>query len=200
MILTLIRHGITAGNAQRFYYGAADIPLLPEGEAALKELAAKGAYPTAARYHTSPLIRTEQTFSILYGDTPHTPIEGLREMDFGDFEMRYMAGDLENDPVFQAWRQDATGAVLCPNGESMLQVQSRALEALAPVIAAGEDTVCVIHGVVITLLMWHWFPDGQPKPFDRIPAPGTGFQIEFDAVRPVSFTPIPYGGQIEPRW
>ena len=31
MKLTLIRHGITEGNARRLYYGAADIPLLPEG-------------------------------------------------------------------------------------------------------------------------------------------------------------------------
>ena len=32
MKLTLIRHGITEGNARLLYYGAADIPLLPEGE------------------------------------------------------------------------------------------------------------------------------------------------------------------------
>ena len=199
MVLTLIRHGITAGNAYRIYYGATDLPLLPEGEAALRELAARGGYPTAVHYHTSPLVRTEQTFSILYGDTPHTPIEDLREMNFGDFEMRYMAGDLENDPIFQTWRQDRTGEIVCPNGESMLEVQRRALNALAPMIATGEDTVCVIHGIVITLLMWHWFPD-QEKPFDRIPAPGTGFQIEFDGTRPIRFTPIPHGGKIDPQW
>lgn len=199
MVLTLIRHGITAGNAYRIYYGASDLPLLPEGEAALRELAAKGGYPTGVHYHTSPLIRTEQTFSILYGDIPHTPMEGLREMDFGDFEMRYVAGDLENDPVFQVWRQDRTGEMVCPNGESMRQAQHRALEALAPVIAAGEDTVCVIHGVLISLLLWHWFPD-RAEPFGRIPAPGTGFQIEFDGDRPVSFTSVPHGGNIEKRW
>lgn len=200
MILTLIRHGITAGNAQRIYYGATDLPLLPEGETALKELAAQGGYPTAVHYHTSPLCRTEQTFSLLYGDTPHTPVEGLREMNFGDFEMRYVAGDLENDPLFSAWRQDRTGESVCPHGESMLQVQRRALDALAPILAAGEDTVCVIHGIVITLLMWRWFPEEQPEPFGRIPAPGMGFQIEFDAARPIRFTPVPYGGKTETAW
>ena len=41
MKLTLIRHGITEGNARRLYYGAADIPLLPEGEEALRRLAAR---------------------------------------------------------------------------------------------------------------------------------------------------------------
>ena len=33
----LIRHGITDGNKRRLYYGSTDLPLAPEGIAALKE-------------------------------------------------------------------------------------------------------------------------------------------------------------------
>ena len=70
MILTLIRHGQTQGSLNDLYYGAADIPVLPESLAELHENAAR--YPTAPRYFTSGMLRTEQTFRAIYGDTPHT--------------------------------------------------------------------------------------------------------------------------------
>ena len=51
MKLTLLRHGETDGSRRDLYYGAADIPALPESLAALHENAA--AYPRAKRYYTS---------------------------------------------------------------------------------------------------------------------------------------------------
>ena len=45
MKLTLLRHGETDGSRRDLYYGAADIPALPESLAALHENAA--AYPRA---------------------------------------------------------------------------------------------------------------------------------------------------------
>ena len=58
MILTLIRHGQTEGSINDLYYGAADIPVLPESLAELHENAAR--YPTAPRYFTSGMLRTER--------------------------------------------------------------------------------------------------------------------------------------------
>ena len=68
--LVLIRHGLTEGNVRRWYYGALDIPLCPEGEAALKKAAAAGLYPpvNGRRIVTSGLLRTEQTLRLLYGE------------------------------------------------------------------------------------------------------------------------------------
>ena len=83
MKLTLLRHGETDGSRRDLYYGAADIPALPESLAALHENAA--AYPRAARYYTSGLLRTEQTLEAIYGPVAHQQLPGLREMDFGDF-------------------------------------------------------------------------------------------------------------------
>ncbi|OKZ52681.1 MAG: hypothetical protein BHV94_08725 [Clostridiales bacterium 59_14] len=85
MKLTLLRHGDTAGSRDDLYYGAADIPVLPDSLEMLAERARAGVYPTAARYYTSGLLRTEQTIRALYGDVAHTQLPGLREMDFGDF-------------------------------------------------------------------------------------------------------------------
>ena len=104
MILTLIRHGQTEGSINELYYGAADIPVLPESLAELHENAAR--YPTAKRYFTSGMLRTEQTIRAIYGDVPHTALPGLREMDFGDFEMRSY-DQLKDDPAFRHWITDS---------------------------------------------------------------------------------------------
>ena len=70
MKLTLIRHGLTEGNIRRLYYGAMDLPLLPDGIEALHALRDGGGYPEAEQYFTSGMTRTEQTFAALYGDRP----------------------------------------------------------------------------------------------------------------------------------
>ena len=63
MKLTLIRHGETEGSRRDLYYGAADIPVLPESLKALEEKAKAGVYPTAGRYCISGMLRTVQTLS-----------------------------------------------------------------------------------------------------------------------------------------
>lgn len=157
MKLTLLRHGITEGNRRRLYYGSTDLPLLQEGWEALEDLRAQGGYPTATRYYTSGMIRTEQTLLALYGPVSHEVLPGLREMDFGAFEMRSYE-ELEHDPAYLAWLEGDVEANLCPGGESGQRVTTRALEALAPLLAAGEDAVCITHGGVIGGLLAHWFP------------------------------------------
>ena len=130
MKLTLLRHGITEGNRRRLYYGSTDLPLLQEGWEALEDLRAQGGYPTATRYYTSGMIRTEQTLLALYGPVSHEVLPGLREMDFGAFEMRSYE-ELEHDPAYLAWLEGDVEANLCPGGESGQRVTTRALEALA---------------------------------------------------------------------
>ncbi len=64
----MIRHGITEGNQKRLYYGSSDIPLAEEGIEMLRNLSAQEIYPddTDAKYYTSGMLRTEQTFSLIY--------------------------------------------------------------------------------------------------------------------------------------
>ena len=94
MKLTLLRHGETEGSQKNLYYGAADIPALPKSLEALQQKALTGVYPTAEHYYVSGMTRTIQTLRAIYGDVAYTVLPGLREMDFGDFEMRAYAGDL----------------------------------------------------------------------------------------------------------
>lgn len=190
MILTLIRHGVTEGSRNDLYYGTADIPLDGPGEAELRELAARYAFPRAQRYYTSGLLRTEQTFAILYGDTPHTALPALREQDFGDWEM-WPAERVEATPEYTVWRSGDWDENPCPHGESFHDMCRRVTAAVRAIVAAGEDTVCVVHGGVTCAVLKAYFPVPGEKRYARAPKPGTGYQIEFDGVRAVGYWPIP---------
>ena len=189
MKLTLIRHGMTRGNKEGLYYGATDLPLLEEGIEELRRRKESHTYPTAPRYYTSPLQRTQQTLREIYGDVDFTVVDKFREMNFGVFEMRTVE-DLMQDADFAVWSRDPS-VNRCPGGESFADVQARALEAVGPILASGEDTVCVIHGGVIATMMFHWFPG---KAFDDwMIQPGTGWYITVEDGKPVSYVPVPFG-------
>ena len=191
MKLTLIRHGMTYGNKYGLYYGATDLPLLEEGVEELRQRKLTHRYPTAPRYYTSPLQRTQQTLREVYGDVDFTVVDGLREMNFGVFEMRTVE-DLRQEAEFVAWNRDVVCNV-CPGGESFADVHARALEAIAPILTADEDAVCVIHGGVIATLMFTWFPG---KAFDDwMIQPGTGWQVTVEGGKPVDYVPVPFAAE-----
>ena len=184
MILTLIRHGQTEGSINELYYGAADIPVLPESLAELHKNAAR--YPTAPRYYTSGMLRTEQTFRAIYGDAPHTALPGLREMDFGDFEMRSY-DQLKDDPAFRHWITDSEH-LPCPNGESAPQTMQRNRKAMETILAEDSDAVCVIHGGVIAGFMMAWFGGLRSDWYRQA---GTGYQVTLENGAPVKWVRVP---------
>lgn len=189
MKLTLLRHGITEGNRSNLCYGSTDLPLLEVGIQTLRQAVQTMEYPTAQHYYTSGMRRTEQTFALLYGDTPHEILPGLREIDFGRFEMIPFA-DLKDDPDYQRWANDGTGAEICPGGESFQQVYARAMADLTPVLERNEDAVCVMHGGAIATLLGVWFP-GQSSFFELMPQPGNGWQVTFENGKPTSRISVP---------
>ena len=184
MKLYLLRHGLTEANERRLYYGRTDLPLSEAGRAALRACAAPSA---VVRYFTSGLLRTEQTLEILCGSVPHTVLPGLREMDFGAFEMKsYM--ELKDDPAFRRWCEGDNEANRCPGGESANEVTQRALAALSPVLADGLDTLCVTHGGVIAGVLACWFGGNR---FDWTPQPGCGYCVEAENGLPRAVFPFP---------
>ena len=193
MKLTLLRHGNTEGNIRGLYYGASDIPILPESERELKKRAAEGGYPIVKKYYTSGMKRAEQSFAALYGSAPHEALPGLREINLGDFEMRSYE-ELKNDPAFIEWCTGDNERNVCPNGESGEQVTERALAALWPIIEAGEDAVVVTHGGVIGGVLARLFPNPRGR-YLFTPAPGTGFTVEFEGRTPVGYCKTPAGSE-----
>ena len=111
----LIRHGITAGNENRWYYGRMDIPLTARGIAQLEKLRADGIYPNVqnADCYTSGMLRTEQTFQTIYGDLPHKTLPLLREMNFGAWEgmsFEEIEQDTAHKAAFDDWMRVTDGS------------------------------------------------------------------------------------------
>ena len=84
--LTIIRHGHTEGNEIGRYIGTTDIPLSKNGIEELEKIAAEYEYPYVEKVYSSPLLRCIQTARILFPDTELVTLDGIKELDFGQFE------------------------------------------------------------------------------------------------------------------
>lgn len=188
----LIRHGITEGNLRRLYYGAADIPLASKGEETLKKLVREGIYPRAedSDFYTTGLLRTEQTLTLIYGRQEHRAIEELREMNFGQFEMKSYE-ELKEIPEYVRWASDKTGQLASPGGESiagfrkriktgfeLLMDRHRLKELSVRHSGKAAVSVAVCHGGTIASIMELCFPGEREHFYKWIPDPGHGYTLE----------------------
>ncbi len=201
----LIRHGITEGNQKKWFYGAADLPLAEEGITALREAAAAGLYPQIAEdadCYTTGLLRTEQTFELIFGKRNHGVISNLREMEFGNHECKSYE-ELKDDEEFSAWCWDESGDAVLTGGETKNAFAARISKGLAELIGYhrlkelahrhdGKDaiTVMVCHGGVISAVMQELFPKAKGNMWDWMPDPGTGYAVVFEDSEPADFEVI----------
>ncbi len=153
MQITLIRHGMTPGNAKRQYIGRTDEPL---SEVGAQRIEALGSDPEREYVYVSPLLRTQQTAALLFPNARQIVAGDLREMDFGDFERR-SADDMINDPAYTAW-VEANCVPSCPNGESMEGFAKRVCAEFSRILAkeiqkGSERVTFVVHGGVIMAIM-----------------------------------------------
>lgn len=201
----LIRHGITEGNQKKWFYGAADLPLAEEGREELQRLKEKNIYPEFpedADLYTTGLLRTEQTFEILFGDKPHKAIENLKEMRFGEYECTTYE-EVKQYEDFDKWAWDTTGDVKLPGAESKNEFAARIAEGVKELRGyhrlkelshrhSGKDSVSVVvcHGGVIAAAMMILFPEVNGNMWDWMPQPGYGYCIEFEEGEPRVYTKI----------
>lgn len=176
MTIYLIRHGRTRANEQHIYCGWSDLPLTQESMEEIFKI--RNQYPKADNYYTSGLLRTEQTFQLIYGDFPHTAIPELREINFGDFEL-HSYEELKQNPAYQSWISGDNHLNLCPNGESGAGMTARVLKAFNEIRENNQDAVLILHGGVIAAIMTELFPQEDKNRFDWQPAPAHGYAICF---------------------
>ncbi len=198
--ICLIRHGLTEGNLRRLYYGATDIPLSETGVEELKKLAAAGIYPQAedAEFYTTGMVRTEQTLQLIYGNRDHKVLPLLKEIDFGDFEMRSYE-EMKDDPVYQHWISDKTGTLPPPGGESIMQFKDRITEGFEDLLKRhalrilqlrnrGREAMSVVvcHGGPVSAILEHVFPGEKENFYQWIPDPGHGYILTLEDLSVVS--------------
>lgn len=190
MTLYLLRHGRTAANEAHLYCGRTDIALSADGEAGLRRLRASGVCPPLPQnVYTSGMRRCDQTLRILYGDVPFRTLPGLREMDFGRFEMKSYE-QLRDDPAYLAWIAGDNEANAAPGGESGRIMEKRAFAELDRLAAAGGDALVVTHGGVIAAAMARWFPGENRNRYQWQPDFGRGYAVVSDGGRASSYKAI----------
>lgn len=179
MTVWLLRHGMTACNAEHRYLGRRlDPPLSPKGARALR---AAGFAPETV--YTSPLRRARQTAAILFPTARLETVADLAEMDFGDFDGR-TADEMAEDAVFRAWVEQGC-TTRCPNGETKAEFCARTCRAFAALTeqaaAEGkEQLVIVAHGGTQRAVMER-FAEPPCGYFDLQPPFGGGYVLAYEA-------------------
>lgn len=200
-----IRHGITEGIINKWYYGSADLPLIDEGYEALRELMAEGIYPPLgdADCYTSGMLRADQTLKVIYGNVPFKTIPLLREMNFGSWECKTF-NELQKEPEYEEWINNKEGSFTFPGGgDSVISFNKRIKKGLKELCGyqrlkelshrhSGKDAVSIMvcHGGTIAAAMEGWFPGDRENFWQWIPATGRGFTVEFKESEPFSYKAI----------
>lgn len=189
-----IRHGITQGIKNKWFYGREDLPLVDEGIRELEDLRSGGIYPPAdgADLYTSGMTRADQTLKVIYGDVPFRSIPDLMEMNFGKWECKTF-DQLKELDGFEEWMNDRSGTFRFPGGESASDFAARAKRGLDELVGyhrlrelshrhSGKDatSIVVCHGGVIAAAMCHLAGQPQETFWDWIPAPGRGYTMYFE--------------------
>lgn len=147
--LHLVRHGPTHAKTM---VGWSDLPADLSDRAAVARLSAY--LPGGALVISSDLIRAVDTASAVETGRTRLPHdEALREIHFGDWELRAFAEIEAEDPVRIRAYWEQPGDVRPPNGESWNEVCARVDAAIDRLIAAhtGRDLIVVAHfGVILT--------------------------------------------------
>ncbi len=164
----LIRHGETVANKNKLFYGFSDVPLSDTGvEKLLKIKKYISSSMSSQLFISSGMKRTNHTLNILFGDVDFIVEKDLREMNFGDFELKSHI-ELENNEDYINWLENYETFTL-PNGESKQSFQKRvckSFEKLKSEVFNDYDEVFIVtHNGVICVLMEYLFKELTNRKF-----------------------------------
>jgi len=157
--ILLVRHGETSWNLEGRFQGRSDVPLNQKGKEQANALAFALRGESLTAIYSSPLVRAKETARLIKAFHPSVPLyeeEGLSEMDLGEFEGIDGPRWVEQYAEFRtAWKQNPA-SVRMPGGESLQEVQARAMSALERIAGSypSESTLlfCSHNFVILTIL------------------------------------------------
>jgi probable phosphoglycerate mutase len=207
MRLFLIRHGRTSWNARGLFQGGRDIPLDETGRAQAEAMAERLASVPFTAVWSSPLSRARETADLLaFKKGLNVRLhEGLSEIRHGKWE------GLEADIVAQRWPRlfrlwkERPQEVVMPGGESLEDVQTRALSAMDDLLSSDSDPVAVVsHDAVLKVLLCSWLglPLSGFRRFDLANASVTGIRLDEDGaflflLGDISWSDKPYNREVQ---
>ena len=174
--LIFVRHGQSEANEQGIFAGQADVPLTALGRRQAAELAAfvLREYAVDAVY-SSDLQRARGTVCAI-AEALRLPVaaeRSLREIDGGAWDGKKIEEVARLYPAdYALWRSDI-GLSRCTGGESVAQLQARAVSAAARIAAANEGKTVLIatHACFLRAMQCYWqrLPLGAMKNVPWVP-------------------------------
>ncbi|HMK66377.1 MAG TPA: histidine phosphatase family protein [Thermodesulfobacteriota bacterium] len=157
----MVRHGETEWNRIGRFQGRSDQPLNEKGRSQAQALAIALKNEPFTAFYASPLPRALETAGFIRNFHPEIPLieePKFMEMDLGEFEGMDGRLWMENHGDFiKAWANNP-GSTRMPGGESLEEVQCRALEALTAIREKhepGEHLLFCSHNFVLLTLLCH---------------------------------------------
>jgi broad specificity phosphatase PhoE len=177
----LVRHAQSAWNGR--FCGSSDPPLSPVGEQQARELAAKLAGLSLRHVYCSPLQRAVMTAKAINqtGAIPLTLIDGLREIDFGQWEGLTWREIEARDPDYARQWMLQFPHLTIPGGEPFAAFCQRVESAFHQIQSevtrnSWEAAAVVAHGGVLRVLLAT--TQGQSFSAVPMPAPGEIYEIK----------------------
>ena len=180
--LTLLRHGLCAGETEGRYIGHTDAPLTEAGRSQLREMRETQLYPQAGALFVSPLKRCVETAQILYPELKPMELPGLKEYFFGEFENK-TPEELQHHPLFARWIAGEPG-LAPPFAEELGRFQARISETFVKLCdgllkTGTKDCVVITHGgVIMALLAAFGLPEAPMH--DWLAPVGCGFALRLE--------------------
>lgn len=164
--LYLVRHAMTAWNAEKRWQGQTDIPLCEEGRSQARALVDRLRGRGLASVHTSDLSRARETAEIVARglNLPLVSDRDLRERGFGPFEGKTAAECASLGDIWKRYAADRR--CLPPGAEPEPEVVARMTRAVQRAAAALPDehstALVVSHGSSIRSLLGHMVAEPFP--------------------------------------
>ncbi len=158
MLIFFVRHGLTDWNIQRRFQGTYDVPLNDAGIVQAQTAAARCAQLGLERIYHSTLARAAQTAQIVadVSGVPLFPHTGFNEVCLGVFQgLNHDEAKAQYPEAYANYFIDRIHGAP-PEGESLYQVQQRALKALNFIEeeAKGCERIAVVsHGALLKALL-----------------------------------------------
>ena len=148
--IILVRHGQTEWNRVERFRGVIDVPLNEAGQAQARAVGARLSRLPITAVYSSPLSRARET-ALAIADPlglPVRPLDGLRDIDYGEWGGLSPAQVHERYPDLVAAWYAAPHTICPPGGEGLDDVLKRAMGAVLQVVSEHPNETVILLGHV----------------------------------------------------
>ncbi|MBC7766213.1 MAG: histidine phosphatase family protein [Hyphomonadaceae bacterium] len=163
----IVRHGEATGNIDRVFHGQSNSELTENGHLQAKIVATRLAHEKIDAIYASDLTRAITTAQYIAREH-HLEVQidaRLKEINGGDWENQTFAEiSIKWAQIFDDFQHKPLTAQL-PNGESVLALRQRGIEAISEIVCKHPNqTVCIVtHGTMIRALLTYYLKLGDDQ-------------------------------------